>query len=123
MNHSFSGQGTRRSVQTRPSAPKTCSGAFSRSARTPGYGVRSGAAGPGRDRARPVQQEREHVPLRGGERGCCPGQFPDPGVEAAAGAVCGVPIGVVTLVTLGPIGQVAGARPGCRSGSGSGLRR
>ena len=42
-----------------------------------------------------VQEERERVPLRGGERGCCLGQFPDPGVRAAGGVVCGVPVGVV----------------------------
>ena len=63
------------------------------------------------------------MPLGGGERGCCLGQFPDPGVQAAAGVVCGVPVGVVTLVALGPVGQGAGARPGCRPGSGFPLRR
>jgi len=42
------------------------------------------------------------VPLRGGERGCCLGQVPDPGIQvAAAGVECGVPVAVVTLVALG----------------------
>ena len=77
----------------------------------------------GRDRAWAVQEERERVPLGGGERGRCLGQFPDPGVQAAAGVVCGVPVGVVTLVALGSVGQGAGARPGCRPGSGFPLRR
>jgi hypothetical protein len=74
-------------------------------------------------RAWAVQEERERVPLGGGERGCCLGQFPDPGVQAAGGVVCGVPVGVVTLVALGPVGQGAGARPGCGPSSGFGLRR
>ena len=63
------------------------------------------------------------MPLRRGERGCCLGQVPDPGVRAAAGVMCGVPVGVVTLVALGPVGQGAGARPGFGPGSGLPLRR
>ena len=63
------------------------------------------------------------MPLRGGERRRCVGQFPDPRVRAAAGVVCGVPVGVVTLIALGPVGQGAGARPGCRPGCGLPLRR
>ena len=59
------------------------------------------AGWPGRHRPSAVQQERERVPLRGGERGCCLGQFPDPGIQAAAGVACGVPVVVVTLVALG----------------------
>ena len=70
-----------------------------------------------------VQEERERVPLRGGERGCSLGQFPDPGVRAAAGVVCGVPVRVVTLVAFGPVAQGADARPGCGPGSGFPLRR
>jgi hypothetical protein len=38
------------------------------------------AARPGGDLAWAVQQERERVPLHRGERGCCLGQFSDPGV-------------------------------------------
>jgi hypothetical protein len=82
------------------------------------------ATRPGRDRAWAVQEERERVPLGGGERGCCLGQLPDPGVQAATGVVCAVPVGVVTLVALGPVGQGAGARrvvvpvPVCRCGAG-----
>ena len=78
---------------------------------------------PGRDRAWAGQEERERLPLCGGEWGRCLGQFPDPGVQAAAGMVCGVPVGVVTLVALGPVSQGAGARPGCRPDSGLPLRR
>jgi hypothetical protein len=48
----------------------------------------------GRDRAWAVQEERERVPLGGGERGCCLGQFPDPGVQAAGGVVAGCPSGL-----------------------------
>jgi hypothetical protein len=81
------------------------------------------AARPGRDRAWAVQEERERVPLGGGERGCCLGQFPDPRVQAAAGMVCAVPVGIVRLVALSPVVQGAGARPGCRPGSGLPLRR
>jgi hypothetical protein len=86
--------------------------------------VRHGRVGrAGRDRAWVVQEERERVPLCGGERGRCLGQGPDPGVQAAAGLACGVPVWVVTLVALGPVSQGAGARPGCRPGSGLPLRR
>ncbi len=81
------------------------------------------AARPGRDRAWAFQEERERVPLGGGERGCCLGQFSDPGVRAAAGVVCVVLVGVVRFVALGPVVQGAGARPGCRPGSGFPLRR
>lgn len=77
----------------------------------------------GRDRAWAGQEERERVPLRGGERGCCLGQFPDPGVQAAAGVVCGVPVAVVTRVALGLVGRGGGAWPGCSPGSGLPLRR
>jgi hypothetical protein len=56
----------------------------------------------GRHRLRAVQQERERVPLRLGERGCCLGQFSDPGIQAAAGVTCGVHAVVVTCVALGP---------------------
>jgi len=63
------------------------------------------------------------VPLRGGERGCCLGQFPDPGIRAAAGVACGVPVVVVTLVALGWGGRGVGARPACHPGSGFPLRR
>ena len=63
------------------------------------------------------------MPLGGGERGCCLGQFPDPGVQAAAGVVCAVPVGIVTLVALGRAGPGAAARPGYRPGSGLPLRR
>ena len=77
----------------------------------------------GRDRAWASQEKRERVPLRGGEWGRCLGQFPDPGVQAAAGMVCGVPVGAVTLVALGPVSQGTDARPGCRPGSGLPLRR
>jgi hypothetical protein len=80
-------------------------------------------ARPGRDRAWAVQEERERVPLGGGERGCCLGQFPDPGIQAAAGMVCAMPVGIVTLVALSPVVQGAGARPGCRPGFGLPLRR
>ena len=59
------------------------------------------------------------MPLRGGERGCCLGQFPDPGIQAAAGVGCGVPVVVVTLVAFGR-GVAAG--PACRRGSGFPLR-
>ena len=41
------------------------------------------------------------MPLRGGERRCCLGQFPDPGVQATDGVACAVPVGVVALVALG----------------------
>lgn len=78
------------------------------------------AARPGRDRAWGVQQERERVPLRGGKRGCCLGQFLDPDVQVAAGVVCGVP---VVVVTLGWGGWGVGARPTYHSGSGFPLRR
>ena len=78
------------------------------------------AARPGRDRAWGVQQERERVPLLGGKRGCCLGQFPDPGVQFAAAVVCGVP---VVVVTLGWGGRGVGARPIHYSGSGFPLRR
>jgi hypothetical protein len=81
------------------------------------------ATRPGRDRAWAVQKERERVPLGGGERGCRLGQFPDPGVQTAAGLVCAVPVGIVTLVALSPVVQGADARPGCRPGSGLPLRR
>ena len=85
--------------------------------------VRRGRVGwAGRDRAWAVQENRERVPLCGGERGRCLGQFPDPGVHAAAGMVCGVPVGVVTLVALGPVSQGTDARPGCRPDSGLPLR-
>lgn len=60
------------------------------------------------------------MPLGGGERGRLLGHFPDPGIQAAAEMVCGVPVGVVMLVALGP---AAGARPGCGPGSGFPLRR
>jgi hypothetical protein len=60
------------------------------------------------------------VPLGGSEWGRCLGQFPDPGVQAAAWVVCEVPVWVVTLVALGLAG---GARPGCGPGSGFPLRR
>jgi hypothetical protein len=72
----------------------------------------------GRHRLRAVQHER--VPLRVGERGCCLGQFPDPGIQAAAGVACGVPAVVVTFVALG---RGVGTRPTCRPGSGFPLRR
>lgn len=70
-----------------------------------------------------VQQERERVPLLGGKRGCCLGQFPDPGVQVAAGVVCGVPVMVVNLVALGWGGRGVGTRPAYHSGSGFPLRR
>jgi hypothetical protein len=60
------------------------------------------------------------VPLCGGERGCCLGQFPDPGIWAAAGVGCGVPVVIMTLVVLG---WGVGAQPGCHLGSGFPLRR
>lgn len=63
------------------------------------------------------------MPLGGGEWRYCLGQFPNPGVRAAAGVMCGMPVGVVPLVALGPVVQGAGARPGCRPGSGLPLRR
>ncbi len=63
------------------------------------------------------------MPLRGGERGCCLGQFPDPGIRAAAGVGCGVPVVVVTLVAFGWGGRGVGARPACHPGSGFPLRR
>ena len=63
------------------------------------------------------------MPLRGGERGCCLGQFPDPGIRAAAGVACGVPVVVVTLVAVGWGGRGVGARPACRPGSCFPLRR
>ena len=80
--------------------------------------VRHGRVGrTGRDRAWAVQEERERVPLRRGERGCCLGQFPDPGVQAAAGVVCVVPVGVVALVALGRGGRGVGAWQACLPGS------
>jgi hypothetical protein len=82
--------------------------------------VRHGRVGrAGNDRAWAGQEERERVPLGGGERGRCLSHFPYPGVQAAAG----VAVGVVTLVALGLVGQGAGARPGCDPGSGFPLRR
>lgn len=103
-----------------PSAQRSHSGCSCRSARYQlRHLVRHGRVGrSGRDRA--VQEERECVPLGGGEWGRCLGQFPDPDVQAAAWVVCGVPVGVVTLVALGP---AAGARPGCGPGSGFPRRR
>jgi len=77
----------------------------------------------GRDRAWVVQEERERVPLSGGERRCCLGQFPDPGVQAAAGVVCVVPVGVMALVALGWGGRGVGARQACLPGSCFPLRR
>lgn len=86
--------------------------------------VRHGRVGrTGRDRARAVQEERERVPLSEGERRCCVGQFPDPGVQAAAGMVCVVPVGVVALVALGRGGRGVGARQACLRGSCFPLRR
>jgi hypothetical protein len=86
--------------------------------------VRHGRGGRGgRDRAWVGQEESERVPLGGGERGCCLGQFPDPSIQAAAGVVCGVPVAVVTVVALGLVGQGGGARPGCGRVSGLPLRR
>ncbi len=83
--------------------------------------VRYGRVGrAGRDRAWAGQEERERVPLLEGERGRCLGHFPDPSIQVAARMVCGVPVRVVALVTLGP---AAGARPGCRPGSGLPPRR
>jgi hypothetical protein len=63
------------------------------------------------------------VPLRGGERGCCLGQFHDPGIQVAVGVACGVPVVVVTLVAFGWGGRSVGARPDCHPGSGFPLRR
>jgi len=63
------------------------------------------------------------VPLRGGERGCCLGQFPDPGIQAAAEVRCGVPVVVVALVAPGWGGRGVGTGPACRPGSGFPLRR
>ena len=69
------------------SAQRTGCGRFSRPARVTGYALWPGtAASAGRAGTGPgLQQERERVPLRGSERGCCLGQFPDPGIRAAAG--------------------------------------
>ena len=66
------------------------------------------------------------MPLRGGERRCCLGQFPDPGVQAAAGVVCVVPVGVVALVALVALGwggRGVAARQACLPGSCFPLRR
>jgi hypothetical protein len=82
-----------------------------------------GAGWPGMRRPGAVEQERERVPLRGGERGCCLDQFPDPGIRAAAGVACGVPVVVVRLVAAGWGGRGVGARPACRRGSCFPLRR
>jgi hypothetical protein len=110
----------------RPSVPRTGCERSSRPAGVTGYALWAWyrrAGWPGRRRPGAVQQERERVPLRGGERGCCLGQFPDPGIQAAGGVGCGVPVVVVTLVALGWGGRGVGARPACRPGSGFPLRR